>query len=73
MAESFTCLVGIITYLVMGTDINWSIAPPLLVGAVASVPLSALLVKRINTEKFTFVIGVVTTLLGCLTLCKAFL
>ncbi|MCK5842305.1 MAG: sulfite exporter TauE/SafE family protein [Candidatus Sabulitectum sp.] len=73
MAESFTCLVGITTYLVMGTDINWSIAPPLMVGAVASVPLSALLVKRINTEKFTLVIGIVTTLLGCLTLCKAFL
>lgn len=72
MAESFTCLVGIITYLVMGTDINWTIAPPLLVGAVASVPLSALLVKKINTVKFTLVIGIVTTLLGCLTLYKAF-
>ncbi len=59
MAESFTCLVGIITYLVM-------------VGAVASVPLSAILVKRINTRKFTLVIGIVTTLLGCLTLYKAF-
>lgn len=73
MAESFTCLVGVITYLIMGTDINWNIAPPLLLGAVASVPLSAMLVKKINTEKFTLVIGIVTTLLGCLTLYKAFM
>lgn len=72
MAESFTCLVGVTTYLVMGTDINWGIAPPLLAGAVVSVPLSALLVKKINTVKFTLVIGIVTTLLGCLTLYKAF-
>lgn len=73
MAESFTCLVGVLTYLILGTTVNWELAPPLVVGAVASVPLSAVLVKRMNTQKFTLVIGVATTALGLLTLYKAFL
>ncbi|HOP26429.1 MAG TPA: sulfite exporter TauE/SafE family protein [Candidatus Sabulitectum sp.] len=72
MAESFTCLVGVLTYLILGTTVNWELAPPLVVGAVASVPLSAVLVKRMNTRKFTLVIGVATTALGLLTLYKAF-
>lgn len=72
MAESFTCLIGVLTYLIMGTEVSWMIAPPLVVGAVASVPLSAILVKKINTSKFTLIIGVATTILGCLTLYKVF-
>lgn len=72
MAESFTCLVGVLTYLIMRIEISWSIAPPLIAGAVISVPLSALLVKKVNTEKFTLVVGIATTILGGLTLYKAF-
>ena len=71
MAESFTCFVGVLTYLIMGTEIDWSIAPPLLIGAFAGVPISALLVRKINPAKFTLIIGIATTLLGCLTLYKA--
>ena len=72
MAESFTCLIGVLTYLIMGTEVNWMIAPPLVVGAIASVPLSARLVKNISTDKFTLIIGIATTILGCLTLYKVF-
>lgn len=72
MAESFTCFIGVLTYLIMGAEIDWSIAPPLLVGAFAGVPISAALVKKINPEKFTLVIGIATTLLGLLTLYKVF-
>lgn len=72
MAESFTCLVGVLTYIIVGTDIDWMIAPPLIAGAMISVPLSALLVKKVNTEKFTLVVGIATAILGCLTLYKAF-
>lgn len=72
MAESFTCLVGVLTYLILGKGINWSIAPPLVLGAFASVPLSAKIVKRVNTDNFTLVIGIATTALGLLTLYKVF-
>ncbi len=72
MAESFTCLVGVVTYLIIGTQVNWGIAPPLIAGAVVSVPLSAILVKRMNTAKFTLVVGIATTILGALTLYKVF-
>jgi len=73
MAESFTCLVGILTYMIIGTDIDWTLAPALIAGAMISVPLSAVFVKRVNTEKFTVVVGIATTILGCLTLYNAFL
>jgi len=72
MAESFTCLIGVLTYLIIGTEVDWMIAPPLVVGAVVSVPLSAILVKKINTDRFTLIIGIATTVLGCLTLYKVF-
>lgn len=71
LAESFTCLAGLLTYMVMGTGINWSIAPPLMLGAVSSVPLSAMLVKRIDTAKFTLIIGIATIILGFFTIYKA--
>ncbi len=72
MAESFTCLVGILAYLILGKGIDWSIAPPLVLGAFLSVPLSAKIVKKVNTDKFTLVIGIATTALGLLTLYKVF-
>lgn len=69
-AESFTCLVGITAYFILGTTVDWSIAPYLVVGALMSVPLSAYSVKRINTNKFTLVIGIATVCLGLFTLWK---
>jgi uncharacterized protein len=72
MAESFTCLVGVLTYLAVGERIDWGVAPPLIAGAFLSVPLSAVLVKRLDAAKFTFVVGIATVILGCLTLYKAF-
>ena len=72
MAESFTCLVGLVTYLIIGANIDWGIAPPLLLGAFIGVPISTRLVKRVNAEKFTLFIGIATALLGCLTLYQVF-
>jgi len=62
-SESFTCLVGLITYLALGKSVNWSIAPFLIIGAMLSVPFSAYSVKRLNTNKFTLVVGIATVIL----------
>jgi uncharacterized membrane protein YfcA len=67
-SESFTCLVGLITYIALGKTINWSIAPFLMAGALMSVPLSAYSVKRMNTDKFTLIVGIAIIILGVTTL-----
>ena len=69
-AESFTCLVGVTTYLILGTDINWSIAPPLVIGAFVSVPFCAWTVKKMKISNFTVIVGIATVVLGLLTLYK---
>src|SRR6056297_3208720 len=73
MAEGLTCLVGVLTYMVSTAVINWKLAPYLLIGAVVSVPLSVLTVKVIKTGLLQSVIGIITVLLGGLTLYKIFL
>jgi len=70
-AESFTCIVGLITYLALGKTINWSIAPFLMAGALMSVPFSAYSVKRMKTDKFTLIVGIAIVILGSTTLIKA--
>jgi len=67
-SESFTCLVGLVTYIALGKTINWSIAPFLITGAMLSVPFSAYSVKRLNTDKFTLIVGVAIIILGVTTL-----
>jgi len=71
-AEGITCLVGVIAYLLVKSNINWVLAPFLVIGALLSVPLSAYTVKIIKTKKLTLIIGIVTICLGILTLVKLF-
>jgi uncharacterized membrane protein YfcA len=72
-AESFTCFVGLTSYFVLGAQIDWSIAPFLVTGAVLSVPLSAYAVKKMSLNKITLVVGIATLLLGIFTLYKTFM
>jgi uncharacterized membrane protein YfcA len=64
LAESITCLVGVIMYLLIGTDVNWRLAPWIVIGAVASVPLSAKSVRLISERKLKLAIAILTILLG---------
>ena len=68
VAESFTCVVGLTTYLVLGREINWGLAFPLVAGAVLSVPIATLTVRRMPEKGFRLVVGVVTLVLGGLAL-----
>ncbi len=70
LAESITCLTGVIMYLLIGKEVSWRLAPWIIAGAVFSVPLSAKSVKFISERKLKLAIGVVTILLGCLTIYK---
>ena len=73
MAEGLTCLVGVVTYLLAGHGMSWKLAPYLVIGALLSVPLSALSVRRIPTNILRTAIGCITVALGILTLLKVLL
>lgn len=70
LSEGLTCLVGIISYFILGTYIDWNLAPFLVAGGILSVPFSAISVKKLKTEKLTLIIGIITIALGLFTLIK---
>lgn len=70
LAEALTCLVGVLTYLVLKQTIDLSLAPFLIGGALLSVPLSAVTVRQMNVKDMRFVIGIAIIALGVFTLAK---
>ncbi|MHC4295361.1 MAG: sulfite exporter TauE/SafE family protein [Planctomycetota bacterium] len=73
LAEGLTCVVGFAAFLLMKSIQNWTLFPFLCIGAILSVPLSAYTVRRIKASHLKVVIGVITTVLGSLTLIKVLL
>jgi len=72
-AEGLTCFVGVLGFLFTTNSIDWVLAPYLIIGAMLSVPVSALAVKRIDTQRLTLIIGIVLVVLGSLTLASIYL
>jgi len=71
LAEGLTCIVGVVTYLLMAQkSIDWRLAPIIILGAVCSVPFTAKTVKKINTKFLNLAIGVLTIILGIVTLIR---
>lgn len=70
LAEGLTCAVGLTAYVLMKGVADWTLAPYLVLGAVLSVPPAAYTVKRIKTRGLRAIIGIVTVLLGAVTLVK---
>ena len=74
LAEGLTCLVGVITYvLVSEAAIDWKLAPIIITGAVFSLPLSAKSVKKIGSRNLKLSIAIVTMILGVITIVKTVL
>ncbi|AHF05460.1 hypothetical protein MARPU_07355 [Marichromatium purpuratum 984] len=64
MAEALTCLIGLIAYLLLGGGIDWSLALPLSAGALLSVPLATVTVRRLPEALIRSAVGVLTLTLG---------
>lgn len=73
LSEGITCFVGIILYFFLRTQADWILAPWLMAGAVLSIPFAAHTLKSTTEKKVKIAIAVVITVLGCLTLGKAFI
>ncbi len=68
VAESLTSLVGLMTFIFVGTGIYLDLALPMILGACCSVPFAAYTTKRTKTEVLKTSIGLLTILLGLITL-----
>jgi len=64
LAESFTCFVGLVAYLLLGKSFNWGLALPLSVGALMSVPLATLTVRRLPEKVMRASVGCMTCVLA---------
>lgn len=70
VAESLTCLIGVLGYLALGKSIAWELAIPLSFGALLSVPMATLTVRRASEAGLRGAVGVVTLILGGIALLK---
>jgi len=72
VAEGITCLFGLITYMIASPQMDLSLAPYMLIGGLLSVPLSAISVKRMKTDRLRLIIGLAVILLGAYSMTKVF-
>ncbi len=69
-AEAITCAVGFIIYLILGRAIDYKLTGLLIVCALGAVPVAALTVKNISSNRIKRYVGFLISLLGLLTLLK---
>jgi len=69
-AEAITCFVGFMIYLIMGKSIDWKLTGLLVICATCAVPVAAITVKNINSERLKRYVGILITILGLFTLLK---
>lgn len=71
LAEGLTCLVGVISYvLVSKNPLDWKLAPWVVIGALLSVPLSAKSVKIMSEKKLKLAVAILTIVLGIFTVIR---
>jgi len=70
LAESLTCLVGLIGYFLVQGRIDWALAVPLTLGALFSVPIATLTVRVLSEKVMRTSVGLVTCGLGLMMVVK---
>lgn len=70
VAEAFTCLVGLVAYFVAGKTPLWSLAVPLTLGALLSVPFATATVRRVSQHRMRAAVGGATLVLGVVALLR---
>jgi uncharacterized membrane protein YfcA len=73
LSEGLTCFLGVILYFFSSSQVDWSLSPYLLIGALGSVPLSVYTVKKINGKSLRIIVGVFTLVVAFFSLIKVFL
>jgi uncharacterized membrane protein YfcA len=73
LAEAFTCLIALLAFLALGNRLDWSLALPLAIGALLSVPVATITIKGLKESTIRAAIGGLTLGLGLLSLGKLLL
>jgi uncharacterized membrane protein YfcA len=73
LSEGLTCSLGVVLYLFCSSQVDWSLSPYLLIGAIGSVPFSVYTVKKIKGQSLRIVVGVFTIVVAVFSLIKVFL
>jgi len=73
LAEALVCIVAFVSYVIIKGDIYWTLAAATSIGSIIAAPFAAMTVNKANTTKLKLVIGVITCILGALTLAKVFI
>lgn len=73
LAEGITCLAGFIAYALLTRDLDLSLAPWLVTGAVLSVPCATHMVKRLPEKNLKWLVSLIILTLGLLSLIKVLL
>jgi len=69
-AEAFTCLLAVSLFLARGEHMNWLLFIPMCAGALLSVPFSVFIISVTQEHLLKLVIGVVTMIMGALTVLR---
>ena len=69
-AEAITCFIGFALYLLLGKQIDWRLTGLLIVCATGAVPIAAVTVKQVQSDRLKKYVGVLITILGLFTLLK---
>ncbi len=72
VAVTLTCAVSFLGYVLIKGDIYWALVAAAVAGSVVAAPIAARMVKRIDAKRLKFTIGIATSLVGALTIAKAF-
>ncbi len=67
-SELFVSVAGFLTFMLAGSQISWNLLLPLSIGVIFSTPLAAFVVHKFDSRKLRTAIGLVTVVLGVLTL-----
>ena len=70
VAESLTCLVGVLAYLALGKTLAWNLAVPMSAGALLSVPIATVTVRHMPEHVVRGLVGALTLVLGVVALLK---
>lgn len=72
VAVTIVSAAGFLSYLLLGTNINWALLAATSIGSVAAAPFAVLTVRKMSAGKLELAVGLATTMLGIATLVKIF-
>ncbi len=70
LAEGITCIAAAFTYFLVSQNIDWLLLILLSIGIAFSTPVAAFIVRRVESKKMKLIIGMLTVLLGTMTILK---